>query len=117
MDGAGARYDGGRYRVGAGRRREGYMGVMESRRQRMVCVCVVCESIACSVRYIVDVFFCISSNLISSSPPLLLSSSPHSLISQPEIVQYWDSEKMASRPGWNADWAIVDGPGYDFLSV
>ena len=55
--------------------------------------------------------------LLSSSPPLLLSSSPHSLISQPEIVQYWDSEKMASRPGWNADWAIVDGPGYDFLSV
>ena len=80
MDGAGARYDGGRYRVGAGRRREGYMGVMESRRQRMVCVCVVCESIACSVRYIVDVFFCISSNLISSSPPLLLSSSPPLLI-------------------------------------
>ena len=98
----------------------------------MVCVivCVVCVNVNLSRVVYVTLSTCsfasrlISSHLsssphplIPSSPHLLLSSSPHSLISQPEIVQYWDSEKMASRPGWNADWAIVDGPGYDSLSV
>jgi hypothetical protein len=32
--------------------------------------------------------------------------------SQPEIALYWDGEGFEERPDWNADWAIVDGPGY-----
>ena len=32
--------------------------------------------------------------------------------SQPEIGLYWDGTGFEERPGWNPDWAIVDGPGY-----
>ena len=32
--------------------------------------------------------------------------------SQPEIALYWDGQGFEERPDWNADWAIVDGPGY-----
>ena len=32
--------------------------------------------------------------------------------SQPEIVLWWDGLFLDSREDWNADWAIVDGPGY-----
>ncbi|MGB8859472.1 MAG: sialidase family protein [Ilumatobacteraceae bacterium] len=32
--------------------------------------------------------------------------------SQPEIGLYWDGTGFEGRPGWNPDWAIVDGPGY-----
>jgi hypothetical protein len=32
--------------------------------------------------------------------------------SQPEIGLYWDGTALDERPGWNPDWAIVDGPGY-----
>jgi hypothetical protein len=31
---------------------------------------------------------------------------------QPEIALYWDGTGFDDRPGWNPDWAIVDGPGY-----
>eukprot|EP00940_MAST-03C_sp_MAST-3C-sp2_P002717 g2717.t1 len=38
--------------------------------------------------------------------------------SQPELALWWDGESLADRPGWNADWAIVDGPGYpDFVQI
>ncbi len=32
--------------------------------------------------------------------------------SQPEIALWWDGTGFEDRPGWNPDWAIVDGPGY-----
>lgn len=31
---------------------------------------------------------------------------------QPELLLYWDGSGFEDRPDWNADWAIVDGPGY-----
>lgn len=31
---------------------------------------------------------------------------------QPEVALYWDGTGFEGRPGWNPDWAIVDGPGY-----
>lgn len=35
---------------------------------------------------------------------------------QPEIALWWDGTGFEDRPGWNPDWAIVDGPGYpDFV--
>ncbi len=38
--------------------------------------------------------------------------------SQPELALWWDGESLDDRPGWNADWAIVDGPGYcDFCEL
>jgi len=32
--------------------------------------------------------------------------------SQPELALWWDGLFLDSREDWNADWAIVDGPGY-----
>jgi len=38
--------------------------------------------------------------------------------SEPELLLWWDGESLDDRPGWNADWAIVDGPGYpDFCEL
>lgn len=38
--------------------------------------------------------------------------------SEPELALWWDGESLDDRPGWNADWAIVDGPGYaDFTEM
>jgi hypothetical protein len=38
--------------------------------------------------------------------------------SQPEIALWWDGTGFEDRPGWNPDWAIVDGPGYpDFAEL
>ncbi len=38
--------------------------------------------------------------------------------SEPELALWWDGEALSDRPGWNADWAIVDGPGYaDFTET
>lgn len=38
--------------------------------------------------------------------------------SEPELALWWDGESLDDRPGWNADWAIVDGPGYaDFTET
>lgn len=38
--------------------------------------------------------------------------------SEPELALWWDGETLDDRPGWNADWAIVDGPGYaDFAEM
>ena len=39
--------------------------------------------------------------------------------SQPELALWWDGEtQLDERPDWNADWAIVDGPGYpDFVEI
>ncbi len=38
--------------------------------------------------------------------------------SEPELALWWDGESLDDRPGWNADWAIVDGPGYaDFAET
>lgn len=35
---------------------------------------------------------------------------------QPEVALWWDGTGFEDRPDWNADWAIVDGPGYaDFV--
>lgn len=31
---------------------------------------------------------------------------------EPELLLYWDGSGFEDRPDWNADWAIVDGPGY-----
>jgi hypothetical protein len=31
---------------------------------------------------------------------------------QPEVALYWDGVTLDDRPGWNPEWAIVDGPGY-----
>ena len=37
---------------------------------------------------------------------------------QPEIALWWDGTGFEDRPGWNPDWAIVDGPGYpDFAEL
>lgn len=37
---------------------------------------------------------------------------------QPEIALWWDGTGFEDRPGWNPDWAIVDGPGYpDFVEL
>lgn len=35
---------------------------------------------------------------------------------QPEIALWWDGTGFEDRPDWNADWAIVDGPGYADLT-
>jgi len=38
--------------------------------------------------------------------------------SEPELLLWWDGEALDDRPDWNADWAIVDGPGYpDFCEA
>jgi len=37
--------------------------------------------------------------------------------SEPELLLWWDGEALDERPGWNADWAIVDGPGYPDFCV
>jgi hypothetical protein len=38
--------------------------------------------------------------------------------SQPELFLYWDGTGFEERSDWNADWAIVDGPGYpDFVEL
>lgn len=38
--------------------------------------------------------------------------------SEPELALWWDGESLDDRPDWNADWAIVDGPGYpDFATL
>ncbi|MFM8311324.1 MAG: hypothetical protein ACKOAZ_05420 [Ilumatobacteraceae bacterium] len=45
-------------------------------------------------------------------------STPDGLIrwGQPELALWWDGTGFEDRPGWNPDWAIVDGPGYpDFV--
>jgi hypothetical protein len=37
---------------------------------------------------------------------------------EPELALWWDGESLDDRPDWNADWAIVDGPGYpDFTTL
>lgn len=37
---------------------------------------------------------------------------------QPEVALWWDGTGFEDRPGWNPDWAIVDGPGYpDFAEL
>jgi len=37
---------------------------------------------------------------------------------EPELALWWDGESLDDRPDWNADWAIVDGPGYpDFATL
>lgn len=33
-----------------------------------------------------------------------------------ELALWWDGEQLDDRPDWNADWAIVDGPGYPDFS-
>jgi hypothetical protein len=38
--------------------------------------------------------------------------------SEPELALWYDGEALDERPGWNVDWAIVDGPGYvDFCEL
>jgi len=45
-----------------------------------------------------------------SGPPLLWS--------EPELAQFYDGEVLDSGDDWNADFAIVDGPGYaDFCVI
>lgn len=47
-------------------------------------------------------------------------STPDGLIrwGQPELALWWDGTGFEDRPGWNPDWAIVDGPGYpDFVEL
>ncbi|GMI02626.1 hypothetical protein TrVE_jg13806 [Triparma verrucosa] len=39
------------------------------------------------------------------------------LWTEPELALWWDREQLDDRPDWNADWAIVDGPGYPDFSV
>ena len=36
---------------------------------------------------------------------------------EPELALWWDGESLDDRPNWNADWAIVDGPGYPDFHV